>query len=200
MRHHIISLILLLATLQCFAQKDAKAREILDALASAYGKSAGTEIVFGGTVDGTIGLKGEKFVLECAGVKSWFDGKTLWSYIEDSEEVNISTPTPEELQSINPYAMLGIYKTGFNYSYAGTENVNGTTCKKVVLTPEKKQEIKEIAIAVDNRMRPVYIKIKNNSGEPQGFTVKGYKNVNLTDSYFKFNPKNYPGVEIIDLR
>ena len=114
MRHHIISLILLLATLQCFAQKDAKACEILDALASAYGKSAGTEIVFGGTVDGTIGLKGEKFVLECAGVKSWFDGKTLWSYIEDSEEVNISTPTPEELQSINPYAMLGIYKTGFN--------------------------------------------------------------------------------------
>ena len=49
-------------------------------------------------------------------------------------------------------------------------------------------------------MRPVYIKIKNNSGETQEFTVKGYKNVNLTDSYFKFNPKNYPGVEIIDLR
>ena len=197
---HIISLILLLATMQCFAQKDAKAREILDALASEYGKSAGTEIVFGGTVDGTIMLKGEKFVLECTGVKSWFDGKTLWSYIEDSEEVNISTPTPEELQSINPYAMLGIYKSGFNYSYAGTQNVNGTVCKKVILIPEENQEIKEISIAVDNSIHPVYIKISSNSGETQEFTVKEYKNVNLADSCFKFNPKDYPGVEIIDLR
>lgn len=197
---HIISLILLLAALQCFGQKDARAREILDALSSAYGKSAGTEIVFGGTVDGTIELKGDKFVLECGGIKSWFDGKTLWSYIEDSEEVNISTPTPEELQSINPYAMLGIYKTGFNYSYAGTESINGSVCKKVVLTPEKKQDIKEISITVDGRMRPAGIEIKNNSGDTQKFTVKEYKSVNLADSYFKFNPKDYPGVEIIDLR
>ena len=55
---------LLLATLQCFGQKDVKARQVLDAMAAEYDKAAGTEIVFDGSVKGTIALKGNKFVLE----------------------------------------------------------------------------------------------------------------------------------------
>ena len=55
---------LLLATLQCFGQKDVKARQVLDAMAAEYDKAAGTEIVFDGSVKGTIALKGNKFVLD----------------------------------------------------------------------------------------------------------------------------------------
>lgn len=61
---------LLLATLQCFGQKDVKARQVLDAMAAEYDKAAGTEIVFDGSVKGTIALKGNKFVLDCGGIKA----------------------------------------------------------------------------------------------------------------------------------
>ena len=174
---------LLLATLQCFGQKDAKARQILDAMAAEYDKAAGTEIVFDGSVKGTIALKGNKFVLDCGGIKSWFDGETLWSYVEDNEEVNVSSPTAEEIQSINPYAMIGMYRNGFNYSYAGTKSRSGMMCKDIVL-----------------RMQPVYVKLESNSGDAQEFTVKEYRTLNLADSFFKFDRKKYPNAEIIDLR
>ena len=191
---------LLLATLQCFGQKDAKARQILDAVAAEYDKAAGTEIVFDGSVKGTIALKGNKFVLDCGGIKSWFDGETLWSYVEDNEEVNVSSPTAEEIQSINPYAMIGMYRNGFNYSYAGTKSRSGMMCKDIVLRPEKKQDIKEITISLNKRMQPVYVKLESNSGDAQEFTVKEYRTLNLADSLFKFDRKKYPNVEIIDLR
>ena len=130
MKRSIIICLLSALSLQVSAQKDVKAKEVLDAVAANYEKSTGTEIIFGGTMDGSIILKGEKFVLDCGGIKSWFDGKTLWSYVEENAEVNVSSPTNDELQAINPYMMLGMYRNGFNYVYAGTKNRNGVTILK----------------------------------------------------------------------
>lgn len=191
---------LLLATLQCFGQKDAKAKEVLDAVAANYAKSSGTEIVFGGTMDGTIALKGEKFMLDCGGIKSWFDGKTLWSYVEENAEVNVSNPTDEELQAINPYAMLGMYKHGFNYAYAGNKNRKGTACKELVMTPEKNHEVKKIVIDVNGKMEPVYISIENRNGDVQEFVIRRYTTKQLDDRMFRFDKAKYPDAEIIDLR
>ena len=200
MKYHILLILMIILPLQAFAQKDARAREVLDGMSAEYSKSAGTTIVFDGTLKGTIALKGDKFVLDCGGIKSWFDGETLWSYVEDNEEVNVSSPTAEEIQAINPYAMIGMYRNGFNYSYAGTKSRSGMMCKDIVLRPEKKQDIKEITISVNNRMQPVYVKLESNSGDAQEFTVKEYRTLNLADSLFKFDRKKYPNVEIIDLR
>ena len=200
MKYHILLILMIILPLQAFAQKDARAREVLEGMTAAYTKAEGTEIRFGGTMEGTLALKGDKFVLDCGGIKSWFDGETLWSYVEDNEEVNVSSPTAEEIQAINPYAMIGMYKNGFNYTYAGTKNINGMRCEEVILTPEKKQDIKKISIAVDSKKHPVYVRLENSQGDTQEFKVKEYKTQNLTDTFFRFNPKDYPNAEIIDLR
>ena len=197
---HIISSILLLVTLQCFAQKDVKAKEVLDAVAGNYSKAKGTEIVFGGTVEGVITLKGEKFVLDCGGIKSWFDGKTLWSYVKDNAEVNVSTPTQEELQAINPYAMMGMYKNGFDYAYAGKKSRNGVSCQEVVMTPETEQDLRKIVIDVNVRMEPVYIAIETGNNGTQEIVIKKITSKQTDDSMFRFDDKKYPDVEIIDLR
>lgn len=200
MKHHILLILMIILPLQAFAQKDARAREVLEGMTAAYTKAEGTEIRFGGTMEGMLALKGEMFVLDCAGIKSWFDGKTLWSYVEDSGEVNVSTPSPEEVQAINPYTMLGMYRNGFDYRYAGTKNRNGRSCKEVVLTPETEQDIKSITVGVNASMEPAYIDIENRNGEKQSIEIKKYTVRKLEDGFFRFNPKDYPGVEVIDLR
>lgn len=200
MKRSIIICLLSALSLQVSAQKDVKAKEVLDAVAANYEKSTGTEIIFGGTMDGSIILKGEKFVLDCGGIKSWFDGKTLWSYVEENEEVNVSSPTNDELQAINPYMMLGMYRNGFNYVYAGEKNRNGTACKEVVMTPEKNQDVKRIVVDVNSKMEPVYICIEGNNGEKQEIEIRKYLPKKTDDSMFFFDKAKYPKVEIIDLR
>ena len=114
-RTYLLVLILFLSV-SLSAQKDKQAREILDKTANALQQAGGIRATFGGTGNGTLLLKGNQFYLNSGGIQSWFDGKTQWSYLESSEEVNVSNPTPEELQTINPYALLSIYKTVYNYS------------------------------------------------------------------------------------
>ena len=183
------------------AQKDKQAREILDKTTNALQQAGGIRATFGGTGNGTLLLKGNQFYLNSGGIQSWFDGKTQWSYLESSEEVNVSNPTPEELQTINPYALLSIYKNGYNYKYAGTKSRNGKQGFEVILTPENKQDITSITLFVSQTYQPLYIKVEQNNKSANEIIVTSYQtNQPLDNATFKFDKKKFPNAEVIDLR
>lgn len=199
-RTYIVALALCLST-SLFAQKDKQAREVLDKTAHALRQSGGIRATFGGTSTGTLLLKGEQFYLDSGGIQSWFDGKTQWSYLESSEEVNISTPTPEELQSINPYALLSLYKDGYDYKYAGAKKRNGKQGYEVVLTPETAQDIASITLFVNQSYQPVYIKVEQTNHTVNEIIVTSYQvQQPLDDATFIFDKGKYPDAEVIDLR
>lgn len=184
-----------------FAQKDKQAREVLDKTAHALQQAGGIRATFGGTGSGTLLLKGNQFYLSSGGIQSWFDGKTQWSYMESSEEVNVSNPTPEELQTINPYALLSIYKSGYNYKYAGTKSRNGKQGFEVILTPENKQDITSITLFVSQTYQPLYIKVEQSNKSANEIIVTSYQtNQPLDNATFKFDIKKFPNAEVIDLR
>ena len=54
------------------------------------------------TYTGTLTMHGEQFILEAFGTTSSYDGKTLYSYNEDANELTLSTPTRDELYQANP--------------------------------------------------------------------------------------------------
>ena len=199
-RTYLLVLILFLSV-SLSAQKDKQAREILDKTANALQQAGGIRAIFGGTGNGTLLLKGNQFYLNSGGIQSWFDGKTQWSYLESSEEVNVSNPTPEELQTINPYALLSIYKNGYNYKYAGTKSRNGKQGFEVILTPENKQDITSITLFVSQTYQPLYIKVEQNNKSANEIIVTSYQtNQPLDNATFKFDKKKFPNAEVIDLR
>ena len=199
-RTYLLVLILFLSV-SLSAQKDKQAREILDKTANALQQARGIRATFGGTGNGTLLLKGNQFYLNSGGIQSWFDGKTQWSYLESSEEVNVSNPTPEELQTINPYALLSIYKNGYNYKYAGTKSRNGKQGFEVILTPENKQDITSITLFVSQTYQPLYIKVEQNNKSANEIIVTSYQtNQPLDNATFKFDKKKFPNAEVIDLR
>lgn len=200
-RIYFFFLILVTSISVVFAQKDAKAQAILDKTAAAYQKANGIKLTFDGTQKGTLLLKGSCFYLDCAGVKSWFDGKTQWSYVQQNEEVTISNPTAEEIQSVNPYALITSYKTLFNYRYKGTQTRNGKKGQEIVLTPRQKGEIQSITFTVSANYEPIYIGIQLTNGQTQKLNITSYQtNLNLNSTNFSFNAKKYPNAEIIDMR
>lgn len=197
---YLLALALSLAV-SVFAQKDKQAREVLDKTAAALKQAEGVRATFGGTAQGTLLLKGDRFYLSSGGIQSWFDGKTQWSYLEDSEEVNVSNPTPEELQTINPYALLSIYKNGYNYKYAGMKSRNGKQGYEVILTPEKKQDIAAITLFVSKTYQPIYIKVEQSNKSVNEIMVNSYQTHQpLDNATFTFDKKKFPNAEVIDLR
>ena len=197
-RTYLLVLILFLSV-SLSAQKDKQAREILDKTTNALQQAGGIRATFGGTGNGTLLLKGNQFYLNSGGIQSWFDGKTQWSYLESSEEVNVSNPTPEELQTINPYALLSIYKNGYNYKYAGTKSRNGKQGFEVILTPENKQDITSITLFVSQTYQPLYIKVEQNNKSANEIIVTSYQtNQPLDNATFKFDKKKFPNAEVID--
>ena len=215
MRKYIFSVLIALLSLPVIAQQQqSQAKVILDKTAEAFRKAGGVKADFTvkavanglveGAENGTIQLKGEKFVLKTSDIITWFDGKTQWSYVTKNDEVNVSNPTQEELQQINPYTFLYMYQKGFSYKLGTVKVYQGKAVWEVILTAnDKKQELESITLYVTkSTYEPVYIQLQQRGQKTRNeITVTGYQTrLNYADSIFSFDKKQYPNAEIIDLR
>lgn len=185
------------------------ARDILDRAADAFRKESGVKIAFSvrapeGNSNGSIRLKGDKFLLETEGVTTWFDGRTQWTYLASGDEVNISEPTPEELQGINPYAWLSLYDKGYKLKVAKIGNASDNTTYKVVMTAtERSQDIQCIILYIEKgSFRPLKLSMvqRGSKDAVMVFINSCQTGKNYADSLFVFDKKAYPTAEIVDLR
>ena len=184
----------------CLSAQTDKAKAVLDKVISTFTEEGGIQIDFEGTEKGTIVMKGEKFYLHSGQIQSWYDGKTQWSYVADTEEVNISHPTPEELQGINPYFILVNYQENFESSYKGMKTHEGKQVHEIVLAP-KGNAHEQITLWISKTSHPIYIKVENNGKPVSEIHVKNVrKQKEINDQVFRFNKSLYPNAEIIDLR
>ena len=215
MKKYIFSVLIALLSLPVIAQQQqSQAKSILDKTAEAFRKAGGvkadftvkviTDGLIEGVEHGTIQLKGEKFVLKTTDIVTWFDGKTQWSYVAKNDEVNVSNPTQEELQQINPYTFLYMYQKGFSYKLGTVKTFQGKAVWEVVLTAnDKKQELESITLYVTkNAYEPVCIQLQQRGQKTRNeITVTAYQTgLDYADHVFTFDRKAYPTAEVIDLR
>lgn len=187
---------------------------ILDKAADAYEKSNGISASFAlntrsdvqkvsESFEGTINMKGDKFTLITPDMITWFDGSTQWSYVERNDEVNVSTPTGEELQFTNPALLLRVYKKGFTPKYIGESTAsNGKSAYDIELTPKKKGDILKVELQIEKSSNfPVKIKVEAKNGISNTIHISDLKTgVNQPDDFFVFKESDYPDAEVIDLR
>ncbi len=184
-----------------FAQPDPQAVTILGKTADALAQGGGIRVTFGGTSKGTLLLDGERFYLINGDIQSWFDGKTQWTYLEKSGEVNISIPSSEELQGINPYTLLSAAPNGYQSRYMGMKSRDGKQGYEVILTPEQKQDLPSVTLLVSKTYRPLYIKVEQEGMSAVEIRVLSYEeHLRFDDTTFRFDKDKFPGVEVIDLR
>ena len=191
-------LVAAILTTSSFAQS---AKSVLDKAASTITSQQGIKAHFKmttttGNTSGTIAIKGKKFYATTPQATVWFDGKTQWTYVKNSDEVNVSNPTDAQLQAINPYNFINLYKRGYAYTMnnAGADYVVHLTAT----SPERK--IKELFISVNkNNYQPKQIKMLQGK-KWTTFDISNIKKEKIADSQFRFNSKDFPKAEIIDLR
>ena len=213
MKKLFLTLLSVLALQISFAQYDAGALETLDAMSKKYKAFTSFEanILTSMTNEvegvkeefkGKITVKGDKFRLVMDDQEIINNGTTVWTYLPSAKEVNIDNYDPSS-EDINPSKIYEIYKKGYKYLALGEKTEGGAVCEEIDLVPEKKDaqffKIKMMIVKKDKSIQSWTM--FDNSGNKYKYTISKFvPNVNVTDAFFTFDPKKYPGVEVIDLR
>lgn len=201
MKKFLIALTLLFSLSLADSISAQTAKEVLDKCAATLNTASGLKADFTmhsaqyGSASGTIALKGRMFHASTPVAAMWFDGKTQWTYMKKNDEVNVSNPSQAQLQTLNPYNFINMYKQG--YKYTMTKDDNNFT---VHLTSTGKKQISEMFITVDKKSyQPTQVKLLQGK-KWTTFTIANLTKAAMADSDFRFNSKDYPTAEVIDLR
>lgn len=196
--------LILLACMGAMAGMAQSAAAALDKCAAAINAAGGVTANYSikssqGASKGTISMQGNKFRISGSDTKCWFDGKTQWSWSPVTGEVNITTPTAEELQMTNPIAAVQHFKSAFNIKKAKAKTSNTLALK---LTPKKKDNIKTLWLYFDastSLLRTARFEMSDKTVYVVQLT--GYKHKSLPASTFTFDKSQVPaGTQVIDLR
>lgn len=177
------------------------AKSVLDKAAASISAKKGVKANFRmsgslGNTTGTIAIKGQKFHATTPTAIVWFDGKTQWTYMKNNDEVNVSNPTEAQLQAINPYNFINLYKRG----YESTLSKAGSNYVVHLTASSKERKIKELFITINkNSYQPTQIKLLQGRNWTV-FDITELKKQTFPDTQFRFNAKDFPKAEVIDLR
>jgi outer membrane lipoprotein carrier protein len=207
-----LSLVAVMALVQpAAAQTDAKAKSILEAVSKKVNGLKSLKANFAlhlnsGKVKeskkGTFYMKGPKYRVELAGQQIICDNKTVWTYMKETNEVQVSNYNPNE-QTISPAKLFtNFYDKEYNYKYAGTRTVAGKSCNIIEMTPtNKSKQFSKVELAIDKSNTIVGGNIWEKNGNKYQYDVSGFTpNAPVADALFTFDAKKYPGVEVVDLR
>ncbi len=193
--------------------QDAKAREILE---KASKKMNGLKSLKAGftlklinksgklqqTSKGNFLLKGEKYHITVPGQEIISDGKTVWTYMKDAKEVQVSTVNPSD-ESFSPAKLFtNFYDKDYNYRYIGSRKVGGKNCEVVELTPSgKNARFSKAELAFDAGSTIAGGNVFEKNGNQYQYEVGSVTpNPAVSDAQFSFDAKAHPGVEVVDLR
>lgn len=193
------------------AQGDARASAILDKMSTKYqnmkGFSAnftyGPEVSTAKKLSGTVIVKGSKFKLSMVGQEIYNNGKEVYTYVKETNEVNVTEYNPADEADFSPSKIYSIYKKGYKYMFKEEIKQGAQVFEVVELSPSgKNASVSKIQITVDKNDKSIKSwKIWDKKGKTTLFRVdKFVPNFPATDAMFTFDKAKYPGVEIVDLR
>ena len=187
------------------------AREVLDATAARMTREGAVKATFKATqfqgttpteeTTGTMLIDGRKFHLTTNDLQAWFDGKQQWSMLADATEANLTEPTESELATTNPAMLIGIYKKGYTASLSqGTLRGKPTYVVHLHATSAK-AEFSDIVIDTERATyTPMCIRARQNGNWVRLAILSFQGRQKASQADFQFPAKQYPNVEVIDLR
>ena len=197
-----IFLVLMMACLTSGAQTSSLARKVLDKTAAVVGNKDGASANFSmtskkyGSVSGTIAIKGNMFHAATSDAIVWYNGKTQWSYLKKTNEVNVNTPTEAQQMRMNPYKFITMYKKGYNMGITD----KGSNYWIHLTAQNKSGAVQEFYICVNKKTYKLS-QIRMRQGmEWTDISISNFKTKKLSNALFTFNVKDFPNAEVIDLR
>ena len=196
------------------AQVDPDAMKLLDEVAEKMINTEAWEIKFKYTLtnqkdnssheqEGSIKLKGNKYILDMLGNTIYFDGEKNYNYIKEANEVMIMFPEEgtEELFFTKPSKLFTFHKEGYKSRLNDDIVMNKKKLHSVDLFPmDLEQSFFKINILIKPEEKMVHsFKVFNKDGIQYEIILNSIEAIEIPDVDFTFDPKKHPKVEIVDL-
>jgi len=209
----IIALLCCFATL-LFAEVNEEAVALLDKTSNLYKQSTGTEMSLKISIDdaqtgqqtsvnGNLKTRDKRFVLTTSFATMNFDGKNLYIYQPDVNEITISSPAESEISDMDPTQIMSMYSEGYQIPKPEYSTENGKKIAIVSLYPEDKAEdFHRLSLKIDlSNYCPLQITTYGKNGMTNTIDIlKIDTNKNFSEKELIFDLKKYPKAQIIDIR
>jgi len=196
-------------SLYTFAQNADKILEDLSVKTNSYDnikatfayKMVNKEADINEVTNGTLIVEGDKYNLNIAGQIVISDGKTLWTYIPDSEEVQINEVSEED--GFSPSKLLSSYNEEYNAEMMDDITKDGQVFYQLKLNPKDENSNFDYVILVINKDKTQLADfiIHDFDGNVFTYEIKQFvTNSDIPEDSFKFDTAAHPNVEVIDMR
>jgi len=192
---------------------DTKANAILDKVSAKMKSYTAIKIEFTYTLDnkaekihqsktGVVTIKGDKYSLMIQKQRIISDGKTVWTYIPDADEVQINNVNTKDDEALNPAKLLATYSKNYRAKLIKEVNQAGVMTQMIDLVPIKGKNFFKVRLSIDKiKLQIVSTEIFNKNGSTYAYKVNKFTpNVKAPDTDFSFKASDFPGVEINDMR
>jgi outer membrane lipoprotein-sorting protein len=153
------------------------------------------------TKNGVLYIKGDAYKILLQGQEVISDGKTVWTYLEDSQEVMVSNSGDSD-EAMTPSAMLTSYHKDYKATFVEEKLNVAKGLKTIELKPNSGKKFEKMQLGIhESKLQLMNLSIYDNGGNVFTYDLsKMTTDQSLSVDFFQFNPKNHPGVEVVDMR
>lgn len=150
---------------------------------------------------GSLTIRGDMYRLSIGGQTVICNGKTIWTYIADAEEVQIHSVEDND-QSITPSTLLTSYHEDFRSKLIREGVENGVPAYVIDLIPlEGKSFYKVRVIIHKQKMHITSFAIYERNGSTFTYDITSFEpNISAPAESFSFRKSEFPDADIIDMR
>jgi outer membrane lipoprotein-sorting protein len=195
------------------AQKDLRAEKTLNEMSKKYQNMKAYSASFSQTLEnpnskiketskGEITVMGNKFRLAMDGHEVINNGTTIWTFMKNENEVNISDYDPSD-EEITPNQIYNMYQKGYKYNFLREEKQGGQVYEIIELTPEDRSNpVFKVELTINQKDKTLKSwKMFRNNGNRYTYDITKFTpNPPVAASDFTFDKAKYKGVKVIDLR
>jgi outer membrane lipoprotein carrier protein len=150
---------------------------------------------------GTLTLSGDKYRLKASGQEVICDGKMIWTYLKESNEVQINDLDAKD-ESLTPSKLLSSYNSNYKSKILKDRSATDPNEVTIELTPNVIKNFIKAVLVVDKVKKQVKSFILyDKSGNIFTYKITKYQtDFPVTAADFTFDKAKYPGVEVNDMR
>ncbi|MFW5644683.1 MAG: LolA family protein [Bacteroidota bacterium] len=153
---------------------------------------------------GSIIVKENKYKLKTEDTQVFFNGKKLWVYNPEAEEVYKSEPNegdPDQMLA-DPFRLLGNYKKYYKYLFKGEQTIGANHYFQIDLYPDNLDAgystLRIFCTEGGKNIHSIILKQKN------GLEITAYineiiRNIKIPESTFSWNQETHPEVLLIEM-